>query len=162
MATGPDNYHKFDFMGEFEASGNVNSLLAEDEETARTMSLENREYCYANMFQGCSSLTTAPALPATTLAQSCYYGMFQGCTALTSAPALPATTLADYCYIGMFFGCSNLNTIKLGYTGSFSTTYFNNWVNGVASEGTFYYNGSDTTTGESAIPTGWTVTPFTS
>ena len=62
----------------------------------------------------------------------------------------------------MFADCSNLNTIKLGYTGNFSTNYFSNWVSGVASTGTFYYNGSDTTTGESAIPEGWTVTPFTS
>jgi hypothetical protein len=27
--------------------------------------------------------------------------MFYGCTALTSAPALPVTTLADYCYSSM-------------------------------------------------------------
>ena len=60
----------------------------------------------------------------------------------------------------MFDGCSSLNTIKIAYTGSFSTTYFNNWVNGVAASGTFYYNGSDTTTGVSAIPTGWTVQSF--
>ena len=34
---------------------------------------------------------------------------------------------------------------------------FDMWVSGVALEGTFYYNGSDTTQGESAIPNGWTV-----
>ena len=65
----------------------------------------------------------------------------------------------------MFYGCSNLNTITLGYTGNFAdapSSAFNNWVNDVASTGTFYYNGSDTTHGESAIPEGWTVTPFTS
>jgi hypothetical protein len=45
------------------------------------------------MFDGCTSLTTAPALPATTLAANCYSYMFYGCTSLTSAPALPATTL---------------------------------------------------------------------
>ena len=60
----------------------------------------------------------------------------------------------------MFNGCSNLNTIKLGYTGNFAdATYgaFNYWVSGVASTGTFYYNGGDYTEGESAIPTGWSV-----
>ena len=28
----------------------------------------------------------------------CYYEMFMGCTSLTSAPELPDTTLARYCY----------------------------------------------------------------
>lgn len=64
--------------------------------------------CYNNMFKGCTSLTQAPALPATTLAQSCYYNMFNGCTALTTAPELPATTLATSCYSGMFQSCSSL------------------------------------------------------
>ena len=83
--------------------------------------------------------------------------MFRNCTSLTTAPRLPATTLAGSCYQGVFYGCSNLNTITLDYTGNFSTDYFNYWVSGVASEGTFYYNGDDRTTGESAIPEGWFV-----
>ena len=66
------------------------------------------ESCYSNMFQGCTSLTKAPALPATTLAEHCYSNMFYGCTALTQAPALPATTLADWCYAYMFRGCTSL------------------------------------------------------
>lgn len=65
-------------------------------------------HCYANMFQKCTSLTQAPALPSTTLASNCYEYMFYGCTSLTQAPALPATTLADYCYPGMFSGCTSL------------------------------------------------------
>ena len=70
--------------------------------------------------------------------------------------------MANGCYDSMFKGCSSLAEITTPYVGNFSTTYFNEWVDGVASTGTFYYNGSDTTTGESAIPEGWTVTPFTS
>ena len=65
-------------------------------------------YCYYNMFQGCTALTRAPALPASTLSNYCYSDMFNGCTSLTHAPALPATTLADYCYRNMFRGCINL------------------------------------------------------
>ena len=42
LASSPENYHRFDFIGEFEASGNVNSLLEADPNIARTMSLENR------------------------------------------------------------------------------------------------------------------------
>ena len=119
------------------------------------------EGCYRAMFNGCSSLTTAPTrLPATTLADSCYHSMFFSCSSLTTAPALPATTLADYCYAFMFNNCSNLSSITLGYTGNFSSMHFNNWVNGVAASGTFYYDGSDTTQGASAIPSGWTVLPI--
>lgn len=66
------------------------------------------QYCYQNMFEGCSGLTTAPALPATTLEQSCYDCMFRGCTSLTTAPELPATTLANSCYFSMFLDCSSL------------------------------------------------------
>ena len=64
--------------------------------------------CYYSMFEGCSALTTAPELPATTLVNECYFYMFKGCTALTTAPALPATQLAGSCYYGMFYGCSAL------------------------------------------------------
>ena len=64
--------------------------------------------CYNSMFCGCTALTQAPSLPATTLANSCYYSMFQGCTGLTQAPALPAMTLASYCYDYMFYNCTSL------------------------------------------------------
>jgi hypothetical protein len=67
--------------------------------------------CYNSMFQGCTSLTTAPSLPATTLANNCYYYMFYGCTSLTTAPSLPATTLANNCYYSMFQGCTSLTTV---------------------------------------------------
>ena len=67
-----------------------------------------KTYCYYSMFYECTSLTTAPALPATTIAESCYRYMFSGCTSLVSATALPATTLAVGCYQGMFQRCSNL------------------------------------------------------
>ena len=66
--------------------------------------------CYYSMFEGCSALTAAPELPATTLVNECYYYMFKDCTALTTAPALPATQLASYCYYSMFEGCTALTT----------------------------------------------------
>ena len=66
------------------------------------------DYCYQYMFRSCTALTQAPALPATMLAALCYSGMFDGCTSLTQAPALPATTMAGKCYSGMFYGCTSL------------------------------------------------------
>ena len=65
-------------------------------------------YCYSYMFNGCTSQASAPELPATTLADYCYMDMFNGCTSLTNAPDLPATTLAFGCYEGMFQGCTSL------------------------------------------------------
>ena len=64
--------------------------------------------CYSYMFNGCTNLTVAPELPATTLAGNCYGSMFKGCTGLTTAPELPATTLANYCYHNMFDRCTSL------------------------------------------------------
>ena len=66
--------------------------------------------CYHSMFSGCTSLTSAPKLPAKKLAGKCYYNMFFGCTSLTSAPDLPATTLANNCYADMFCGCTSLTS----------------------------------------------------
>ena len=69
------------------------------------------ERCYDTMFYGCTSLTQAPELPATTLEKQCYQSMFNGCTSLTQAPALPAMTLADWCYYYMFQGCTSLTQV---------------------------------------------------
>lgn len=81
--------------------------------------------CYQDMFSGCTSLLTAPALPAITLDQSCCRGMFSYCTSLLTAPAiLPAATLANYCYMGMFYGCTALtNTPELPATTLTSSCY---------------------------------------
>lgn len=127
------------------------------------------QQCYENMFQGCVGLKNAPALPAITLQPSCYDEMFSGCTSLVTAPELPATELASLCYYGMFHGCKSLRYIKLSYSGTFSdtgvTSAFDDWVKDVSSTalpttGDFYYNGTDTTRGDSAIPVGWTVHTF--
>ena len=94
--------------------------------------------CYASMFRGCTGLTSAPALPAMTMTMNCYYCMFYGCTGLTSTPVLPATTLAEYCYKEMFKGCSNLNTVICLATNNSATDCTTDWLDGVASTGTFY------------------------
>ena len=68
------------------------------------------DYCYDNLFNGCSSLDAAPELPAEELKASCYFGMFKGCKALAKAPELPASTLANSCYRQMFYGCESLTS----------------------------------------------------
>ena len=83
------------------------SVLTSAPELPATSLADN---CYYDMFSGCTNLKSAPELPATSLAINCYYGMFSGCTNLTAAPELPATTLAGSCYTYMFSGCTNLKT----------------------------------------------------
>ena len=83
------------------------SVLTSAPELPATTLADN---CYFGMFEKCTKLTSAPVLPATTSANSCYFRMFRDCTKLTSAPELPATTLENYCYYGMFENCTNLTS----------------------------------------------------
>jgi hypothetical protein len=48
--------------------------------------------------------------------------MFNGCTSLTTVPALPATTLADYCYYRMFFDCTKMK-VSLRQSEIYQTPY---------------------------------------
>jgi len=108
---------------------------------------------------GCTSLSTAPELPATTLAPSCYDYMFEGCTSLTVAPELPATSLALLCYDGMFSGCTKLNYVKALFTTIPSVLFTYDWLSGVSPTGTFVKSSSATwdVRGANGIPEGWTV-----
>lgn len=109
------------------------------------------------MFQG-SGIEVAPALPATTLASKCYAGMYSGCSKLKKASYLPAATLVNECYVGMYNGCSNLQKIKMLATDISATDCLANWVSGVPSSGSFIKAAGVTIpTGESGIPSGWTV-----
>ena len=165
MGSSESNYNKFIMTGKIAALGNINSLLEENEETARTISLAGKNFCYYNMFRDCYSLTSTPVLPATTLAERCYDSMFRKCTSLTQAPALPATTLAErcydsmfsqctslttapelpatilanYCYYSMFNGCKSLSSLKVAFTswGSNLGRPTTAWLNNVAATGTF-------------------------
>ena len=85
---------------------NCNALTSAPQLPATTLASK----CYSYMFSGCTNLKSAPELPAKTLAYSCYSYMFNGCTSIESAPALPATTLAVYCYNSMFNNCTNLKS----------------------------------------------------
>ena len=105
-----DNKYAFISFGDSKVkvtcSGDIRTLI--DYDNYVTVSTANARFCY--LFRECASLTTAPELPATTLADRCYYGMFYKCDGLTTAPELPATTLAPYCYAIMFSTCAGLTT----------------------------------------------------
>ena len=134
-ATSTSYYSCFGGTATFNASGNIMSLIGGDNfsglttlsaqyaflslfKSSNVISAINlilpattlASYCYYNMFNGCTSLTTTPELPATRLASYCYNSMFYGCTSLKTVPELPATTLESYCYRSMFNGCTSLTT----------------------------------------------------
>ena len=52
-------------------------------------------YCYNGLFAGCSGITRAPKLPATTMKIGCYAEMFRA-TSIVEAPALPTTVFQPY------------------------------------------------------------------
>ena len=146
---GKSLYYTFVMKGKIAASGNIQYLLDETgsradvpswcyngmfgNNTALTQApalpaTTLADSCYTSMFFNCSSLTKAPALPATTLADKCYNIMFGNCTALTQAPALPATTLARYCYNSMFGRCSKFSEchMKVEMKGVYNTSTHGN------------------------------------
>ena len=89
MGSGGYSYNKFVMTGKIAASGSIMYLLKNDGDFSTVSS-----FGFCGLFSFCTSLTSAPELPATTLANSCYYTMFRDCTSLTHAPELPATTLS--------------------------------------------------------------------
>ena len=114
--------------------------------------------CYSNMFYNCANLTTAPALPSATLYEKCYERMFYECKKLEKAPDLPAKTLVKECYSEMFRGCEKLNYIKCLATSIAASEATISWLSNVSATGTFVKaNGVDWPTGNSGIPSGWTV-----
>ncbi len=132
----------------------------------KTLSTSGQDFY--QMFQNCINLMTAPTLPADRLSGQCYRGMFYGCSSLKETPYLPAETLVTRCYQDMFNGCSSLNTVHCNAkTGMNPDNVTSNWLNGIASEGTFYKNSetSVVTSGNDGwrkdnvggIPAGWTV-----
>ena len=129
FGTSNSNYANFVMTGKIAASGNCmamlnfsksvptyafyymfdgcTSLVTAPELPATVLA----DYCYQYMFKQCSKLVNAPGLPAITMANNCYSNMFNGCTSLVNAPELSATTLANYCYNGMFIGCNSLTSV---------------------------------------------------
>lgn len=158
---------------------------AEKLETAPELPATEMKYsCYSHMFNGCKSLEKAPELPAMSLAEACYqrmFGnsglleapelpamdmevmcyqyMFEGSQRLEKAQFLPALQLNYWCYENMFHDCSSLNYVNAAFLTKPSSSYTNNWLDGVASEGTFVKNPEATwdVRGVHGIPEGWIV-----
>ena len=123
---------------EFDAQGNVMSLLYGDNFKSET-TIENN-YAFCSLFYDYDGENTCGiinaknlSLPATTLADGCYQYMFQGCRSLTTAPELTATTLAIGCYECMFAGCESLITAPELTATTLAIGCYNNMFNGCTS-----------------------------
>lgn len=140
--------------GKFEASGDVTSLLNNKGGDCDLV----YNYTFSYLFTACGNLITAPNLPSTTLSKSCYEGMFYQCTGLTKTPVLPATTLVNSCYKVMFKGCTQLNNVTCLATDKSATNCTDRWLQDVSQTGTFVQaQGVQWETGNSGIPSGWTI-----
>src|SRR5699024_7423461 len=60
-----------------------------------------------SMFNGCSSLTTVPAMDTSQVVSMGY--MFSGCSSLTAVPAMDTSQVTDMSY--MFNECNALTTV---------------------------------------------------
>ena len=125
FGSGTTVYNKFVINGLVAASGDITSLRRFDLE--QTTLARN---CYANLFRGCTGLTSAPELPSTTLESGCYRSMFEGCTGLMSAPELPAITLASNCYASMFRSCTGLTSAPELPATTLAINCYNNMFSG--------------------------------
>ena len=110
-------------------TGDIRTLL--DWRNYSTVNTQNARFCH--LFQDCTVLTSAPDLPATTLADKCYFNMFSGCTSLTSAPELKATTLENSCYGIMFEGCTSLTAAPELKATTLATSCYNSMFSGCIS-----------------------------
>lgn len=137
----------FGMTGRIAASGDVTTLLNPNgKQTLTALG------CFLGLFEGCSSLETAPELPATTLSSDCYGAMFRECTNLTVAPHLPATTLAENCYWQMFNGCENLCEVTV--EGNITSNEADGWLDNSNVENAGFIYG-DVTIASELIPQGW-------
>ena len=153
---GVRTYNTITASGNHNIGGNIMSLLNGDNFENTTLSLlvtHNLQY----LFQYDTTLVSAEELILpTNVVEECYAYMFEGCTSLTTAPVLPATTTAIGCYMDMFYDCSSLNKI-VTYAEDEALDALMNWVYGVAAQGDFYnFGGNVYQSGDSGIPTGWT------
>lgn len=117
---------------------------------------------YRNMFSNCTSLTSAPELPATSTSGEAYFSMFYNCKSLITAPELPATSFGWNAYANMFNGCTNLQSVTT-YCVNWNISYTPSWLSGAGTnaENPTIYCPADSklknhTNTIDGIPSGWT------
>lgn len=145
--------------GDFDVQGNIMSLLNYDNFSSSTVFLQ--EYAFRQLFKNSTHLVHAHnlVLSATDLWGGDYREMFYGCTSLVSGPTLPVLKPLLMSYDSMFYGCSSLTSVTCLATDISEYGCVDDWMYGVAANGTFTKNPAMSSwgTGDSGIPSGWTV-----
>jgi len=91
-----------------EASGDIRTLV--DHKNYKTADMSKVRFSY--LFNGCTSLTTAPEIPANTLVYGCYYQMFYGCKELNSVTIKAKENNATYAFFRWLNNVANTGTIR--------------------------------------------------
>ena len=136
--------------------GHDNTRFASSKTVYNNFAFTSSVAIYGNIMYLLEYDETLTAIPAT----YCFYNLFNGCTSLTTAPALPATTLARYCYFYMFYACTRLNYVKIYATNISAESCLYYWLRNVPANGTIHIAegmSSVYPSGVSGIPSGWTV-----
>ena len=117
---------------------------------------------FSKLFYSAPITDAAELVLPTNVAPNCYEQMFSGCTSMVSAPELPATTLADFCYAYMFQNCNSLNYIKCSAVDISANDCTLDWVDGVSDNGIFSkpMAATDYVIGTSGIPYNWEIDDY--
>ena len=157
-----DESNTFIATGDFDVQGNIMSLLDYNDFNSNPDFWQM--YTFRSLFQNNTHLIHAHnlVLPVMNLMGGDYREMFSGCTSLVSGPTLPALVVASSSYMYMFEGCSSLTSITCLATDISESWCVDDWVYGVGASGTFTKNSamSSWETGDSGIPSGWTVQDY--
>lgn len=101
-----DNINNYYFVmtGKIAAKGNIMFLL---DSTGERDNVTN--YTFTFLFEDCTSLTTAPEMPAVRIGKGSYWGTYIRCTSLEKGPSiLPALNVEKFSYRNMFQDCIKL------------------------------------------------------
>ena len=126
--------------------GNFMSLIGGDD-FAATTTLTGYS-ALSNLFDGNVNIRNHPykdmVLPATSLSNYCYSEMFSGCTGLGRSPVMAAAAAGTYSYKDMFNGCSGLYYVTC-YSSMYSGDgdAYSTWLKGVQPSGTFVTSSSE-------------------
>lgn len=149
----------FTGAGTVEASGNITSLVGDND--------SNAMMCY-RLFRNCTKLTSAPELDCKTVLSNSYNAMFEGCTALTGMPWIQATDWANGAFTAMFKNCAQLSSIRWDITeadfrAANNTSTFRDIVTGTVNGGKFYFTEATAAglrTTWTTLWNGWTVEEY--
>lgn len=115
----------------------------------------NNAFTY--MYSNCYAMTGTVSITGTTVvnANNNFYALFENCSGITDAYVYNFTSAITEQYV--FKNCKALSSITTNST-AWPSNGYNNWVNGVASNGVFYKKSSlSAIYGNNYIPGSWNV-----